>query len=595
MSFFDDASLAFLPSGAAGKDGKAYSIKPTDGTGDFTFSRGSNLGATRVGADGLIEKGRENLTQNSVWDGASTDVQPTAWTKFLSGTGTLDVTATAGQIRFQTLDASSRAFIYSPTIGTNGIIVVSVYVDEVTTAIALNSLLTRSANATDLLAYEDDTEISYTDNVQAGKRYSVVFNKTGSTTFRFGVGTSSSILGDVVLSKPQIEVGLAATEYIESPVGSTGKAGILEDEPRFDYSGGASCPSLLLEPSRSNLLENSEWFESGSGWSTGSLNLETNADVSPEGIQNATKIVPTTDNVIHSVYKSSEQHADHIYSAFVKADGYNWVLLTSHSSSAPSARGAFFYIADDGTSLDDRIGATGTNVTPKIESFGNGWFRISIEPGTSTSSLFTIIPSNADDVISFAGDGTSGILIYGLQRELGTYLTSYIPNNSGGSVTRGADSALSSTLNLSKADFTLFVEFEFYGVKAGDEQRFYISRGVDNDSAILGIKNGTQIQMTRQSGGVSLFNDTLGAQFSAGNNYKYLGKWSSGDNKSFLNGVQKTSNTTTYADFTTDITHLNLTGSDPTDAMLDYGLKVKQVLYFPEALSDADCITLTTI
>ena len=57
MSFFDDASLAFLPSGAAGKDGKAYSIKPTDGTGDFTFSRGSNLAATRIGADGLIEKG----------------------------------------------------------------------------------------------------------------------------------------------------------------------------------------------------------------------------------------------------------------------------------------------------------------------------------------------------------------------------------------------------------------------------------------------------------------------------------------------------------------------------------------------------------
>ena len=65
MSFFDDASLAFLPSGAAGKDGKAYSIKPTDGTGDFTFSRGSNLAATRIGADGLIEKGRENLLLQS--------------------------------------------------------------------------------------------------------------------------------------------------------------------------------------------------------------------------------------------------------------------------------------------------------------------------------------------------------------------------------------------------------------------------------------------------------------------------------------------------------------------------------------------------
>jgi len=61
MSFFDDASLVFLPSGQAGKDGKAYSMKPTNGDGDFTFSRGSNLTATRVDSNGLIEKGRENL------------------------------------------------------------------------------------------------------------------------------------------------------------------------------------------------------------------------------------------------------------------------------------------------------------------------------------------------------------------------------------------------------------------------------------------------------------------------------------------------------------------------------------------------------
>jgi len=60
MSFFDDASLVFLPSGGAGKDTKAYSVKPTDGSGEFTFSRGSNIKATRVDSNGLIEKGREN-------------------------------------------------------------------------------------------------------------------------------------------------------------------------------------------------------------------------------------------------------------------------------------------------------------------------------------------------------------------------------------------------------------------------------------------------------------------------------------------------------------------------------------------------------
>ena len=44
-------SLAMIPSGY--KDGKVYSVLPSNGDGDFTFSRGSN--ATRVNKDGLIE------------------------------------------------------------------------------------------------------------------------------------------------------------------------------------------------------------------------------------------------------------------------------------------------------------------------------------------------------------------------------------------------------------------------------------------------------------------------------------------------------------------------------------------------------------
>ena len=71
MSLYKDASLVMIPS--AYKDGKLYSIRPTDGSGDFTFSRGSNLAATRVDVNGLIEKGRENLLLQSnqfdtTWD-----------------------------------------------------------------------------------------------------------------------------------------------------------------------------------------------------------------------------------------------------------------------------------------------------------------------------------------------------------------------------------------------------------------------------------------------------------------------------------------------------------------------------------------------
>ena len=35
MSYFDDASLVFIPSGT--KVSKAYSVKPIDGTGDLTL------------------------------------------------------------------------------------------------------------------------------------------------------------------------------------------------------------------------------------------------------------------------------------------------------------------------------------------------------------------------------------------------------------------------------------------------------------------------------------------------------------------------------------------------------------------------------
>jgi len=51
MSTYDDASLIYYPSGY--KEDKIYSLKPTDGSGDLTFTRASS--ATRVNESGLIE------------------------------------------------------------------------------------------------------------------------------------------------------------------------------------------------------------------------------------------------------------------------------------------------------------------------------------------------------------------------------------------------------------------------------------------------------------------------------------------------------------------------------------------------------------
>ena len=110
-SLKDLASLIMVPSLV--KDGRLDTVKPlgnsiihpdatgnndgTDGStpaeGNFTFSRGSNLAATRVDVNGLIEKGRENLLlQSNQFD--------TTWSKN-------NTTLTSGQSGY---DGSSDAW-----------------------------------------------------------------------------------------------------------------------------------------------------------------------------------------------------------------------------------------------------------------------------------------------------------------------------------------------------------------------------------------------------------------------------------------------------------------------------------------------------
>ena len=122
MSLLNKASLIQIPSGY--KDGTLYSAKPTNGDGDFTFSRGSNLAATRVNSEGLIEKGRENLLlQSNTFD--------TSWTA-LSG-----ASVTGGQSGY---DGSSNAwllsksaaggFIYQTANSYNGVYTISIYAKQ---------------------------------------------------------------------------------------------------------------------------------------------------------------------------------------------------------------------------------------------------------------------------------------------------------------------------------------------------------------------------------------------------------------------------------------------------------------------------------
>ena len=69
--------------------------------------------------------------------------------------------------------------------------------------------------------------------------------------------------------------------------------------PRLDYSDGG-CPSLLLEPTRSNLLSYSEDF-SDAWWEKTTTTVISNNAISPNGTLNATKLREINSNGIHRI------------------------------------------------------------------------------------------------------------------------------------------------------------------------------------------------------------------------------------------------------------------------------------------------------
>ena len=236
----------------------------TDGA-DFTFSRGSNLSATRVNEAQLIEKGRENLLKYSE------DLTKSQWanirTTDTSGHTGYDGTANAYKI-IPTTDNNTHRLDYVDTWATSQVYTFSFYakasgydtIDIVIGGTSIGNAYGRFNLSTGTASNVGASIAASMEDLDSGWYRCQVAQVSGSTTrINIGVndGTTQSYVGDgtsgVLIQHPQLEQGLVATDYIETTA-TTGKAGLLENTPRLDYSGGATCPALLLEPQRSNLI-----------------------------------------------------------------------------------------------------------------------------------------------------------------------------------------------------------------------------------------------------------------------------------------------------------------------------------------------------
>ncbi len=553
MSLYKDASLVMIPS--AYKDGKLYSIRPTDGSGDFTFSRGSNLAATRVDVNGLIEKGRENLLlQSNAFD--------TTWVSS-------NTTETGGQSGYDgTSDAwlitKSSAFAnVAQSVSASGVNTYSVYAKANT----LNWLRIVGGSTS---AYFDLSNgvVGSTDAGNIAKMTSI-----GSGWYRCEVAMNASTTimriypaqadndvtgtsGSIYIQDAQLEAGLVATDYISTGA-STAQAGILEDMPRLDYSG--SCPALLLEPQRTNGFAQSEYFK-GLMTTDAGITIDVNAGASPDGLQNASRL--NFNAASRSMYRAVNFAGQHTFSFYVKAEGSNI-----------------------GKTFDFKIRDTGGGDVNHDVPLTGEWVRHDFQYSDANLIEFT---NRSSTTI-----GTGGFLLWGIQVEAGSYPTSYIPTY-GSSVTRSGDACYLQNADVhSSGAGTIFFEVGDYdtNTSASGFNKILVFDEVATsslDNVIYFEEYAGNNTILIRKGGSTLLQSTPNYQDLRGS--KIAIKWSSEEAKIFIDGVL---NKTYTGDASLDIEYFGF--DNPYNGDIVSTIKMKQLVGFPTALTDSECIALTTL
>jgi hypothetical protein len=358
--------------------------------------------------------------------------------------------------------------------------------------------------------------------------------------------------------------------------------------PRLDYLD-STCPKVLLEPQRTNVILQSQDISSVSWAKNGVPTIVANTAVSPDGTTTADSIQATDATVYRNILQTFVVSANSTYtfSFFVKKEtsrtNYGGMLM---SFSSVSTKNVFIFF--------DEVNGTLTNspssaLTPilKVDNYGTYWrFNVTATDNGSNLVLQTYIYATlSTDNINLSPAAGSARTIWGAQLEVGSFATSYIPTTTA-SVTRNIDdcskTGISALLNNSQA--TLFYHGRVFG-----------------NSILTQITDGSDLNRLEIS---TTSNNNLSARFQTSSGF--LG-FSSAFNTNIFFKVAVNYNSTTIKIYANGI----LLRSLPNTIGLPTGLnqlslrtwwggvhnqgELKTIAYWKTALTDAELATLTTL
>ena len=357
----------------------------------ITFSRGSN--ATVTGSNGLIQWAPNNLLlQSESFDNAT-------WQKFGGGVATApavtanagvapDGTTTADRVQFTlnggTTSTDRSLLSQSATLATSFPYTYSIWVRSLT------GTLSMGIGCDNLVG---NTPITVTTEWQ---RFTVSGTATGTAgvallQLRGGQTPVQSNAADVLIWGAQLEIGSTATTYNPTTV--------------------------------KNLLGFSEAFDNAA-WTKTSARIITGAAANPiNGLFNAQKLMEDTANTLHFTFQSTVVIANtrYVQSVYAKAAERNWIWMTEGNNVTAQA---YFDLANGVIGTVTGTGSPSATITP----VGNGWYRCSLAFTPIAAFANTQVRlATANGGAAYAGDGNSGVYIYGAQLSDSASLDPYVP------------------------------------------------------------------------------------------------------------------------------------------------------------------------
>jgi hypothetical protein len=389
----------------------------------------------------------------------------------------------------------------------------------------------------------------------------------------------------LIVSPPSDSTTLAFwCRYADFSITNISLVEVQGDRPRlsYDITNGVveDKPHLLLEPSSTNLITFSEDFNNG--WAVNQTTRVANAGVCPDGTNNALNLIPNAASGVHLLSATVSNTNQRTMSIFAKQNGYTRFRFNTGSS----GNGFASFNLANGTVAS--TGGTFFN-SAKIESLPNDWYRCSMTMNSGGGTTVTIAMEDDAGNVTFTGDGTNGILLWGAMLEEQSYATSYIPT-AGTTITRAAETCNNSKPSVNSTEGVLYCEI----AALADDLTFRtisVSDGTTSNRSVLRY-GGTSnfINVLASSGGSNVFDNNFTLSEITDFN-KIAIKYKVNDYALWVNGNEVKTDTSGAAPV--GLSQVQFSNSVGNSNMF-YG-KVKGLAVYNEALSESQLMQLTGV